>query len=159
MKSNATPPRHGKPHNAKRIGPIHCADPSRIGPVPMDREVAHVVCLRCGNEPAVLRASADDDWQPSISAECCGERLNVNIPDRAIIDGVVEGVLAMGAPWTREQDGLVHVVDARLGDFDVTRCGRQIVVDDPTDVVTVPKSRVTASGSCLYCPAGRAMAK
>ena len=54
------------------------------------------------------------------------------IPKLAIIDGIVTGKLAMGATWQRKHDGLVHIVDARLGDYDVTRCKRDVFVAGDT---------------------------
>ena len=58
------------PKPIAKIGPIRAYDPSRKGPVPRDREVAHVKCLQCGAPPKVLTASVDDDYRPSISAKC-----------------------------------------------------------------------------------------
>ena len=132
---------------APRIGPIRAHDPRRKGPVPRDEKLAHVLCRRCGKSPDELLANADDDYRPSIWAKCCGEKLHVWIPTLAIIDEVVEGMLAMGWYWPREHEGLVHAVSARLGDVDVTRCGLEIFVGGTIGQGVMPVSCLTCLGA------------
>jgi hypothetical protein len=51
----------------------------------------------------------------------------------------------MGKTWSRPLRGLVHVVEARLGSYDLARCGTEIIVSRDADMDE------TEPATCFEC--------